>query len=57
MIYFVRTLFVYAFLKLNVIEEVENYGKIVFIKNNVENGWQGGYISHTPPGSAPGYNL
>ena len=37
-----------------VVKEVQNYGKIVFVKNNIENGWWG---EMHPPASAPGYNF
>ena len=41
MMQFVSTLSIYACLRPIAIEEIRNYGKVVFIKNNVENRWQG----------------
>ena len=41
MTHFVCIVSIYACLRLIVIEEVGNYGKIVFIKNVVENGYWG----------------
>ena len=42
--------------RLIVIEKVQNYEKIVFIKSMFENGWYGGCIPHiSSPGSAPAH--
>ena len=43
----------------NAIEEVRNYGKIVYIKNIVENGWwEDAYLSLIlTPESVPGHKL
>ena len=38
--------------RLIVVEKIQNYEKIVFMKNVFENGWWG-CIPHIPPGSAP----
>ena len=37
--HFVRTFSIYVCLMRIVVEEIENYGKIVFIKEIVKNGW------------------
>ena len=50
MMHFVRTLLIYACLRLIAIEEVRNYGKIVSMKNVFENGWwEDAYPSSFPP--------
>ena len=57
MMHFVRTFSIMRAqgVRLISIEEVRNYGKIVFFKNLVENGWKGECIPLTPPPrSAPG---
>ena len=41
--------------RLIVIEKVQNYGKIVFIKNMFENGWWGDTSLPPHPGSAPAH--
>ena len=53
MMHFVRT-----FSIMHAIKEIQNYGKIAYIKNIYENGWWGdAYPSSYPPGSAPGHKL
>ena len=44
--------------KLIAIEGVRDYGKIVYIKNIVENGWwEDAYPPSYPHGSAPGHKV
>ena len=59
MMHFARTfLIMRAGVRRIAIEEVRNYGKIVYIKNVFENGWwEDAYPSSYPPGSAPGHKL
>ena len=51
MMHFVRTFLVMRAQgeRLIVIEEVQNYGKIVYIKNSIENGWWRMHAPHPTP--------
>ena len=47
-----------AYVRLTVIEDFRNHGKIVFIENIVEKGGEGNaYPSSHPPGSSPSHKL
>ena len=60
MIHFVRTFLIMRVygVMLTAIKEVQNYKKIVCIKNIFENGWwEDAYPSFYPSGFAPGHKL
>ena len=60
MMHFVRTFSIMRTegVRLIAIEEVRNYGKVVFIKNIFENDWwEHAFPPSYPHGSAPGHKL